>query len=298
MLSDPKKSAEQVGILLRGAMMGVAELVPGVSGGTIAFISGIYPRLLDALSSFGPQSLTMLLTPKRFWRHHHLNFVLVLVAGMGLGIISCSRIIAYLLSYFEPALWAFFFGVIAASVGVIGRQRPWLKLCQFGLPGLVLGSAFLLMPVQDFAGSAWLIFAAGILAISAWMLPGVSGSFVLLMLGLYEAMVAAVNAFDLSFLLTLGAGCLAGLMLLTRGLKWLLVHYTDSMLSLLVGFMAGTMIKLWPWQLANGANIYTMVTTPDAYAAAMASDALLLPALFAATLGALLVGIMSRFAAS
>ena len=153
--------------------MGLAELVPGVSGGTIAFISGIYYRLVGALASFGPGSLTMLRHPSRFWQHHQLGFLTTLAAGMGAGILIFARLIGFMLEAAAPVLWAFFFGVIAVSVYQIGVARRFRNLLVFGGLGLVLGFGFLSLPPQDFSGSLTALFFAGMVAVCAWILPGI-----------------------------------------------------------------------------------------------------------------------------
>jgi putative membrane protein len=196
---DLSQSDSTLGVFVRGLLMGVAELVPGVSGGTIAFISGIYYRLIGALASFGPTSLTLLSHPRRFWQHHQLSFLMVLAAGMGVGILVFARLIGFMLDVAAPVLWAFFFGVIAASVYQIGVGRSARNLRIFGAVGAVLGFGFLSLPPQDFSGSLVALFFAGMVAVCAWILPGISGSFVLLLLGLYTDVIAAVNSIDLLF---------------------------------------------------------------------------------------------------
>ncbi len=280
-VSDLDSRAEEFGaggIFLRGVLMGLAELVPGVSGGTVAFISGIYYRLIGALAAFGPGSLAMLGDPVAFWHKHQLRFLLILGAGMGLGIVLFARLIAYAMEHAPPVLWAFFVGVIVVSVYQIGAARRLRNLASFGLLGLVLGLGFLSLPAQDFSGSMTALFVAGMIAVCAWILPGISGSFVLLLLGFYGEVIAAVNALDIPFLLVLMAGCASGLMLFSRALSWLLAKAEDPLLALLTGFMATALLKLWPWQgPATGAgnelgHLILSLRWPEQYGAEIGPD--------------------------
>lgn len=298
---DLSQSDSTASVFVRGVLMGVAELVPGVSGGTIAFISGIYYRLIGALASFGPGSLTLLRRPTNFWHHHQLGFLLVLVAGMGAGILIFARLIGFMLEVAAPVLWAFFFGVIAASVYQIGVQRSMHNLVIFGGVGVVLGFGFLSLPPQDFSGSWVVLFFAGMVAVCAWILPGISGSFVLLLLGLYTDVIAAVNSIDLLFLAVLGCGCASGLLLFTRVLAWLLSRYDDALLALLTGFMATALVKLWPWQTLGGdqepgsGGMFSYLRWPYEYALE-GTDAFMLLAVFAGCMGGLSVWLLSKFA--
>ena len=298
---DLSQSDSTRSVFLRGVLMGVAELVPGVSGGTIAFISGIYYRLIGALAAFGPASLTLLSQPTRFWHHHQLSFLMVLAAGMGVGILVFARVIGFMLEVAAPVLWAFFFGVIAASVYQIGVERRLRNLAVFGGAGVVLGFAFLSLPPQDFSGSLVALFFAGMVAVCAWILPGISGSFVLLLLGLYTDVIAAVNSIDLLFLAVLACGCASGLLLFTRALGWLLNRYHDALLALLTGFMATALVKLWPWQALDGDQepnsngFLSYLYWPHDYAQSGA-DAFLLLAVLAGCMGGLSVWLLSKFA--
>ena len=274
----PKVTDSVPGVFFRGVLMGLAELVPGVSGGTMAFISGIYYRLVAALAAFGPGSIPLLLRPQEFWRHHQLGFLLTLAAGMLLGVGGFARIIGYLMQQAPPVLWAFFAGVIALSVCQIGAARRPLNLLVFGSLGVMLGLGFLSLPEQNLSGSSLALFFAGMVAVCAWILPGISGSFVLLLLGLYADVITAVNGFDVAFLLVLGAGCASGLLLFTQGLSWLLANYEDPLLALLTGFMATALVKLWPWQqpgedsVGGLGNLFDGLLWPPQYASVVGPD--------------------------
>jgi len=239
-----------LGVLVRGLAMGLAELVPGVSGGTIAFVTGIYDELVGSLSRFRVGSAVLLYQEgvARFWHAHNLGFLVVLAAGMFISIAAFARVFEYLIDSVPTLVWAFFFGLIVASVVQIGRGRPWRLLLGYGSVGLVCGLAMLTLEPADAGASPWLFFAGGMIAISAWLLPAVSGSFMLLVLGLYEPVLRALNALDVGILLSFGAGCAVGILTMARLLHWLMLRHREPLLALLTGFMAGSLVTLWPWQ--------------------------------------------------
>lgn len=298
---NAQQGGSWLSVFARGLMMGIAELVPGVSGGTIAFISGIYYRLLAALVAFGPLSVPMLRQPRQFWRHHQLAFLFTLGAGMAVGIVLFARLIGFLFDAAAPVLWAFFFGVITVSVYQIAAARQLRNLLTYGICGVVLGLSFLSLPVQDFSGSVVALFVAGMVAVCAWLLPGISGSFVLLLLGLYADVISAVNNLDWLFLLVLAGGCACGLLLFTRVLGWLLEHFQDPLLALLTGFMATALLKLWPWReldaepVSGLEGVVAALQWPYQYAQA-GQESYLLLALAAGGIGGLGIWLLSKFA--
>ena len=266
-LGFSENSKISLGIMFRGACMGLAELVPGISGGTIAFVTGIYAQLVGTLARFGPASIVQLGQPKLFWQQHNLGFLLSLVFGMGLGIILLAPGVRFLLANAAPLLWAFFFGLIWASVIFIGRARSRQTLRSYGSLGLLLGFGFLLLPTGQFESSWLSLFIGGAIAVCAWILPAVSGSFVLLLLGLYDDVIVAISDLDLMSLSAVALGCLTGLALFVRALHWLLKNYEDRLLSALTGFMAIALAKLWPWQDADAKVFFEGLLWPDQYAA-------------------------------
>lgn len=187
---------EWLGVVVRGLAMGVAELVPGVSGGTIAFITGIYEELLGTLAGLRPGSLMMLKREglRRFWVAHNLSFLAALGLGMVLAVVSFARLLGFLLDEVPTLVWAFFFGLIAASVVQIGRRRRPAQLLGYGLLGVATALAVGELGVRDGPAPLWMVFIGGMAAVSAWLLPAVSGSFLLLVLGLYEPVLRAFNA--------------------------------------------------------------------------------------------------------
>ncbi|MBX3706580.1 MAG: DUF368 domain-containing protein [Pseudomonadales bacterium] len=277
-------------LALRGMAMGVAELVPGVSGGTIAFITGIYDELVRTLSRLGPGMLVTLWRrgPGAVWREHNFAFLVVLGAGMLLSVLVFAHLFRYLLDTVPPVVWAFFFGLIVASVVQIGRRRPLRLLLGPGLVGVAAGLALLLLePVQS-GTSLWVFFLGGMAAVSAWLLPAVSGSFLLLVLGLYEPVLRAVAALDLPILVAVAGGCLAGILCMARLLHWLMVHVREPVLALLTGFMAGSLVQLWPWRV-DGAPV-----APSGYHAATDEPALVFLSMLAAFSGMVVLWLLSR----
>ncbi|XOV82047.1 MAG: DUF368 domain-containing protein [bacterium] len=254
----------------RGLLMGLAEVVPGVSGGTMAFITGIYYELVRSLASFGPGSVVLLTQPLVFARHHNLRFLTALAAGMLAGVLLFAQLMDYLLANYQPVVWGFFSGVIAMSVFVIGRNRAPGTLLTYGVVGLVCGIGLLWLPVATAQPALWMFFIGGLIAVCAWLLPAVSGSYMLLAMGLYPAVIDAVAQFDVQVLTVLISGCALGLLLFSKSLAWLLRHHQEPLLALLTGFMLGSLANLWPWQQV----------------AEVASDKWLLPAGYAVVQGA------------
>jgi putative membrane protein len=239
-----------VGIYLRGVAMGIAEIVPGISGGTIAFVSGIYEELVSSLATFSPKSVVWLFTdPKRFWQHHNGNFLMYLALGMGTSVILFAKLMSSAIATAPTLVWGFFFGLIMASVIEIGRTRKFALLGTLGVLGVGLGFLVSRLTAVSSDPQLWMYFAGGALAVCAWLLPAISGSFVLLLLGLYTSVLAAVSVLDFSILPVFLLGCVTGLALFSRLLAYLMRHYAEPILSFLTGFMAGALVKLWPWQI-------------------------------------------------
>ncbi|MBC6995335.1 DUF368 domain-containing protein [Neolewinella lacunae] len=250
-----------ISLILKGMAMGVAEAIPGVSGGTIAFITGIYERLLRAIGLvLGPEVVRSLrhdgLMPA--WRAADGAFLLQLGAGMVVGLGIAVFTITELLATYPPVVWAFFFGLIISSAIYVGRQIDRWNFTTIAL--LLLGAvfAYFLTTINPMAGSSnpVLVFLAGMIAISALILPGISGSFILLLLGMYTVVFSAVRNLasgDAGALLIVGVfalGCLVGLGLFSRVLTYTFKTFPQQTLATLTGFMLGSLGKLWPWRNA------------------------------------------------
>lgn len=239
-------------LFLKGVAMGAADVVPGVSGGTIAFVTGIYDKLL---TSIGRVNLTAIKTLKDqgikpAWEYVNGTFLLVLLTGIISAFLSLAKLVHYLMIHHPIFLWSFFFGLILASIVHVGKEiKDWNP----GTIGLVaLGTAFAawvsLAAPTSVEPTPLVVFIAGSIAICAMILPGISGSFMLLLMGLYEPIMGAIKALDLGIVALFGCGALMGLMMFSRVLSWLLHHYRSLTLALLTGFMVGSLAKVWPWK--------------------------------------------------
>ena len=243
-------------LFLKGMAMGAADVVPGVSGGTIAFISGIYEELIDSLNNINFSLLKTLKTEgiKNTWNQANGNFLLALLSGVFVSIISLSKGVKWLLEHHPVLLWAFFFGLVLASIIYVGKQiktTSWnLKL--FVAMGLGAAVAFLITTLNpsESSDTNLFLFFAGALAICAMILPGISGAFILVILGAYSPVLEAINSRDLKTIFFIGAGAVVGLLSFSKLLKWLFEKYHELTLALLTGFMIGSLNKIWPWKVA------------------------------------------------
>ncbi len=289
---------EMLGLFLRGLAMGAADIVPGVSGGTIAFITGIYQRLLNAVRAFRPRLWRVFRQagPRGVWRSIDGSFLFALGLGILTGILSLARLISILLETAPVAVWSFFFGLIAGSALLLLRQiRPWSTTSWLALGlGVVLALAVAFGRPGELALTPLSAFTGGALAICAMILPGVSGSFILLMLGLYGPVLAALAAGDWALLLVFMAGCASGLLLFSHLLGYLLERWRPLMMALLTGFLTGSLALVWPWKVAGDSSARANLL-PWEYAS-MAGDslAILLPGLLLMLAGFGLVGLLER----
>jgi putative membrane protein len=237
---------------LRGIGMGAADVVPGVSGGTIAFITGIYEELINSIKSINIEAIRLFLSGrwKSFWKHINGNFLLSVFAGIAISVVSLARVLEYLLENKPILIWSFFFGLIVASSYVVSRKiRNWEYAKVVALVGGI-GIAFYITSVTPATttDARWFIFLSGGLASCAMILPGISGSFILLLLGKYAFALHAVNERILLDLILLGSGAVLGLIMFANLLSWLLRRFHDITIAVLVGFMIGSLNKIWPWK--------------------------------------------------
>ena len=243
---------DYIGVYLRGVMMGAADIVPGVSGGTIAFITGIYDTLLTSIRAFDLVFLAQLmrLDIKGAWQHVNGGFLLALLLGIGTSILSLARLISWVLENYPVPLWAFFFGLILASAVVLLRQVEGWTVPRVAslLAGALTAGLIAFSPVANMDFGLAGVFLSGFLAICAMILPGISGSFILVLLGMYGTVLAAVKSLDLAFLLVFALGCGAGLLCFSRLLYWLLHRFHQATMALLTGFLFGSLVIVWPWK--------------------------------------------------
>lgn len=259
-MSNPLSARRGLGIFLRGVAMGAADVVPGVSGGTIALITGIYDRLLAAIARADVHALRLVLRGDVTGAWHHMDgaFLLTLLAGMGSSVLLLAKLIHWLLAYYPLPLWSFFFGLVLASAWLLRRQevsdttpREWLAI----MLGVLLAAAIGLAPATSFLPGPLGLFLAGALAICAMILPGISGSFILLLIGMYTPVITALSTFNIAAMAVFVAGCASGLLAFTRCLNWVLVRYRRALMALLSGFLLGSLVTLWPWQTVVATTI-------------------------------------------
>ena len=253
--SDSPK--QLLAVYIKGMAMGAADIVPGVSGGTIALIAGIYERLINALSSIGP-SLWQIFRQKggikgfmAVWREVDATFLLFLLLGIATSFATLAGIIKHLLDNQPLFIWSFFFGLVVATVLILLTEiKRWNvgRVALFAL-GLVAAVVISSLPIVATTPSLPYLFMAGAIAICAMILPGISGSFILLLLGAYNTVLEAVHTLNFAIIFTVIAGMATGLLLFTRALKWLLSRYYQATLALLTGFIAGSLVKVWPWKV-------------------------------------------------
>ena len=239
-------------VMLKGMAMGAADVVPGVSGGTIALITGIYNELLHSLKNLGPDALVVLFRQglPACWKYTNANFLIAVFLGIAISIKTFAAIIGYCLTHYPLLVWGFFSGLIIASVWLLAKQQSEWKWNQWLL--CVLGAVFVVFvamskPTQ-LEPTYTFVFLGGFVAICAMILPGISGSFILLLLGLYPVILAAVNDLNIALLATFLAGCVAGLLVFSRFLAWLLDRFYRSTLAVLIGFLIGSLYVTWPWK--------------------------------------------------
>lgn len=232
--------------------MGAADVVPGVSGGTIAFITGIYEELIHSIKSIDLDAVKMFFTGKwrSFWKHINGNFLLSVFAGIFIAVVSLAQLLEHLLETQPIIIWSFFFGLILISSFVVARrikQWDYTKVVAL-VSGIAIAFYITSVTPAETTDDAWFIILAGVLASCAMILPGISGSFILLLLGKYAFALRAVNEVDLGAIFLLGAGAVIGLLSLSRVLSWLFKKYHDGTVAILAGFMIGSLNKIWPWK--------------------------------------------------
>jgi len=232
--------------------MGIAELVPGVSGGTIAFVTGIYEEFISSINNIRLDTFKTLKDNgfKAFWTKLNGNFLLILFGGMIISILSFSKLITWLLEFHPIPIWAFFFGLVLASVIFVAKAITKWNLASILLFSLGAVTAFYITTLPPSANSDSLpfLFFSGALAICAMVLPGISGSFILVLLGSYKTILDAVNNKDIKIVITVGLGVVFGILSFARVLKWLFANYKNPTLAVLTGFILGSLSKIWPWK--------------------------------------------------
>jgi putative membrane protein len=253
-------------ISLKGVAMGAADVVPGVSGGTIAFISGIYEELITSINSINFSKFKVLKKEgfKSFWKAINGNFLLALFSGIFISVFSLAKMISWLLVNQPILLWSFFFGLVFASIFFIARViEKWnLGTISAFVLGALLAYYITTLPPSENTGSLPFLFLSGALAVCAMILPGISGAFILVLLGSYKTILDAVHEQELYTVATVAMGAVFGLLSFARLLKWMFENYKNSTLALLTGFILGSLNKIWPWKKVLETKIFGKKVIP------------------------------------
>lgn len=248
-----KRTIKDYAVLaMKGIAMGAADVVPGVSGGTIAFIVGIYQELVDSIKSINAASLKLLFTGRiaAFWRAVNANFLLAIVTGIAISIFSLAKVITYLLEAHPILVWSFFFGLVLASTWFVSkdiRQWNWKTILCFAAGALIALFITVATPAET-PDALWFIFLSGAIAICAMILPGISGSFILVLLGKYFYVMEAVKTLNIPVILVFLCGAAIGITSFSRVLSYALHRFHDVTIAVLAGFMLGSLNKVWPWK--------------------------------------------------
>ena len=239
-------------VVLKGFAMGAANVIPGVSGGTIALLTGIFNELIEALNSLMSISTWKLLLKgdfKEFWRTIHGTFLLWLAIGVLLSVFSLAKLMEYVLAHHPVQTWAFFFGlIIVSAIFMLSDIKGWKgsDLCWL-IGGVALGAFICLLSPTETTSDLWFIALCGAIAICTMILPGISGSFILVLLGKYEFIMKAVSELNIPVLLVFALGCVIGIVAFSKFLHWLIGKYEKQTLLVLIGFTIGALVKVWPW---------------------------------------------------
>ncbi len=254
-MSNPKNnyrtSRQSLRLFFTGIAMGTADVIPGVSGGTMAFILGIYEDLLNAIKSFNLDVARLALQFKfrAILEQVPWRFLLILLSGIGLAFFSLAHVVGWMLEYYPEFLFSFFFGLILASILAVGAMVRWLPRAVIAfIAGTIVAYLIVGLVPLDISHDPLTLFFSGAVAIMAMILPGISGSFILLILGQYEFVIEAVRSVDIVTIALVGTGCVVGIIGFSRVLSWLLRHYHQATIAVLVGFMLGSLRKIWPWK--------------------------------------------------
>lgn len=248
-------------LLLRGMAMGAVDVIPGVSGGTIALITGIYEELIMSIRSFNARLLKTLRIEgiAAAWTKANGNFLVAVITGILISIFSLARLLSWLFEHHAMLVWAFFFGLIVGSAVYIGTSiKKWNILSGvFFLAGALIAWYVTIAAPATGPDTNWFVFVAGSLAFCAMVLPGISGAFILVLIGKYEFMLNAVKDLNLSVIMLFGLGGVAGVVAFSHVIGWLFKRYPNATLAMMTGFMTGSLNKLWPWKKVLGTRITT-----------------------------------------
>lgn len=269
-------------VTVKGICMGAADVIPGVSGGTIAFMTGIYEDLVGSINAINMTALRLLFTGKlkQFWKQINGNFLLALAAGILISILSLAKTMQFLLATHPIQTWAFFFGlIVASSIFILKGIKEWrIKDAVILAAGIILGAVVCTLSPTETPDGLWFIFLCGAIAICAMILPGISGSFILLILGKYQYMMGSISnivsseatAKDFLVILVFAAGAVTGIIAFSKFLHWLLARYHRQTILILAGFIIGSLVKVWPWSNAEAIASQADMHIPGAIIFALA----------------------------
>ena len=239
-------------LYFKGLSMGAADVIPGVSGGTVAFITGIYEELINSIKSIDLGAFRLLFQFRiiEFWKKINGNFLICVLAGIVTSLLSLSKLMTYLLEQHPISIWSFFFGLILVSSPLILRDiKKWdFSTALSFIAGIVLAYLITVLSPTETPTNLFFIFFCGAIAICAMILPGISGAFILLLIGKYEYMITALIQFNIPVIIVFVLGCFLGLLGFSHFLSWILKNYRFPTLALLAGFMIGSLNKVWPWK--------------------------------------------------
>lgn len=254
-----RKFKDYIMIGVKGACMGAADVIPGVSGGTIAFIMGIYDEFVGSIASINSEAVRKLFKGefRAFWKHINGNFLLSLVIGIGVSVITLAGLMQILLNDYPIQTWAFFFGlIVASSIFILRGISGWkVREALFLVVGVILGIVVCTLSPTQTPDGLWFIFLSGAIAVCAMVLPGISGSFILLILGKYQFIMSTISDFvsgvdmgrNLIILIVFILGAVTGILSFSKFLHWLLARWHKETLIVLAGFIIGSLVKVWPW---------------------------------------------------
>jgi putative membrane protein len=276
-----KEFLNYIMVAVKGACMGAADVIPGVSGGTIAFITGIYDKLLASINAIDSTAVKLFFTGKfkEFWKHINGGFLLSLFCGILFSVVTLAGLMQYLLEFHPIQTWAFFFGlIVASSIFILRGIEGWnLKAVLFLVLGVILGVTVCTLSPTTTPDALWFIFLSGAIAICAMILPGISGSFILLILGKYQYIMSTIsgltsgNAIGESMVVlgVFAVGAVCGILAFSRFLHWLLGKFHKETLIVLAGFIIGSLVKVWPW---NNMDAIVLSQFPEAATFAETAD--------------------------
>ena len=249
-----RKFTNYILVAVKGALMGAANVVPGVSGGTIALLTGIYQELIESIKSIGSKNLSLLFHGKlsQFWRAINGNFLLAVAVGIVVSIFSLAKAMTWLLEHHPIQIWAFFFGLVLVSTVYMIRELADLKLAHWLAlaVGAACGITLCLVSPSQTSDSLPFLFICGAIAMCTMILPGISGSFVLVLLGKYAFMMDAVGSLNLPVLIVFALGAIIGILAFSHAFSWLLKKAYNGTMMFLSGLMLGSLLKVWPWKIA------------------------------------------------